>query len=350
MQIGFFDIHLNMKETGIGRYGYELTKRLRKSIDIKILKVSHHFFSKKFIKIFFAPLVLRFNKPDVLHALTPSEIAFEPGFKLPCKLVVTLHDLLPITFSENWPTRHNFLFKKGLKKSINYADKIIFVSNTVRTEFLKIYPSFDTQKSYVIYNGLDLDKFYTINNAKENIQKNYGITQDFFLFVGKLEKRKNVTLLLDVIKEINILYKNFILLIIGPKDPFYQLRFKNYPVKHFNFIMDKDLPLFYSAASGFVFPSLYEGFGIPIAEAMACGCPVICSDIPVLREIYEGAAIFCSPYDKSSWYQAMNQLIADQELRNKLKLEGFNKTKMFNWDNVARETLKVYNKIEQRSN
>jgi glycosyltransferase involved in cell wall biosynthesis len=348
MQIGFFDLNLDVKETGIGRYGYELVKRLAPIVETKILKINAQFFKKKYIRTFFAPVVLRFNKPDILHALTPSEIAFESGFKFPCKLVVTVHDLLPITFSENWPTRHNFLFKQGLRKSINYANKIIFDSNIVRKEFLKMYPNFDEQKTCVIYIGLNSSSFHTIDEAKKNLEERFDIKEDFFLFVGKLEKRKNVAILLDIIKEINVKHNNLILLIIGPKDPFYQLDFGNYPVKYLNFVSDDDLPSFYSAATGFVFPSLYEGFGIPIAEAMACGCPVICSDIPVLKEIYEGAAIFCPPSDKSAWYQVMSRLIFDRQLRDNLKQKGFIKVKQLSWNNVANETLKVYEEIQQQ--
>jgi glycosyltransferase involved in cell wall biosynthesis len=346
MKVGVFDIHLTLKATGLGRYGYELTKRLISRTELMILKVNYRIFPKNFIKIFFAPIVLRLNnKPDILHALAPTEIAFFSGFEFPCKLVVTIHDLLPIIFPENWPTRQDFLFGRGLKNTIRNADKIIFVSNTVKKEFLKMYPTFNEQKTCVIYNGLNQQLFQPVVNAKQKVYEQFGIAEDFFLFVGRLEKRKNILILLEVIKEIHRKNKNFILLLAGPDDPFYQLNLSNYPVKRLYFVDDTQLPLLYSAAVGFVFPSLYEGFGIPVAEAMACGCPVICSDIPVLREIYDEAAIFCSPLNKNAWYQAMLQLISNQELRKKLTQNGFKKAARLSWDNAADQVFSVYNEL-----
>lgn len=236
--------------------------------------------------------------------------------------------------------------------ALKHAWKIITVSNFTKKEILEIYPWAKKEKIIPIHNGFPSNSYYPQENEEKinNVLVKYGLEKPYFLYVGRLEKKKNTALLVEslaILKEIYPKTKERLVLIGNAGFGFDEVK---YLIEQFNLVNDVvttgwvdeiDLPLIFNGASSFVFPSRHEGFGIPVIQAMACGIPVIVSDIPVLREIAEQAALYFDVNNKDALVQAMARSINDQNLRSDLKLAGIKQAANFSWEKCARETMAV---------
>jgi len=211
-----------------------------------------------------------------------------------------------------------------------------------------------SEKIVVIHYGVS-ENFKPVEvKEKEKILKKYGIKNSFILAVSNLQPRKNLKRL---IKAYLHLLKNkdnfqFSLVIVGRKLWLYKEIFKevrgldlNDKIIFTDYIPEKDLIYLYNLAEVFVYPSLYEGFGFPVLEAMACGCLVITSNLSSLPEICEKAAILVNPYDIKAIANAINEVISNNNLRKFLKNEGLKQSQKFSWEKTAKKTLKVYEEV-----
>lgn len=279
------------------------------------------------------------------------DVYFNPTHYLPPfspeNSVVSILDLSYIYFPELFKRKERVKLVNWSKYSANKAKKIITISNSSKNDIIKEY-GIDANKIAVVYPGIKDLKF----NSKvkmTNIREKFDIKKNYILFVGTLQPRKNVNKLIEAFAALNT---DLELVIIGKKGWQFEdilLAPKRYgvedKVKFLHEVNDEELIEFYKNAEFFVLPSLYEGFGLPVLEAMQLGCPVITSDISSLPEAGGDAAMYFNPNDVSDIAAKMQKLIDDKGLREKMIKKGYDQVKKFSWDKSAKETLKVFEEI-----
>jgi glycosyltransferase involved in cell wall biosynthesis len=289
------------------------------------------------------------NKADfIYHA---------PGYILPynCPVpsVVTVHDLIAIKYPLWCQYESEWYFRLFFRKGIEQANKIIAVSHTVKTDIIETY-AVDPEKIEVVYHGIS-NAFRKINDKEKlaAVASKYNLPDQYLLFVGNLEPKKNIV---NIIRAFHQLMNepgfNHKLVIVGRKGWKYESIFK--VVNDLNLQKDifftgyvplEDLPSIYSMATVFVFPSLYEGFGLPVLEAMACGLPVITSNRGALPEISGDSAIHVDPTNINDIAEAISGVVSDRILREELAVKGLYRASKYNWNETAKNTLKVYTSI-----
>jgi len=241
-----------------------------------------------------------------------------------------------------------------LPKSIKNADMIIAVSENTKKDIINCF-NISSDKIQVVYEGVD--DFFKIINDKgrlEQVRKKYNISKDFILNVSMITPRKNLITLIKAFKLLrdskNIKCQ---LVIAGGKGWWYEDVFKTVSALRLEdeviftgYVPDEDLLYLYNAATLFAYPSLYEGFGLPILEAMSCGCPVVASNVSSIPEVCEDAALMINPKDVEELSQAMYKLIIEGSLRQMLIKKGLERVKQFSWRKTAEQTLEIYNKLK----
>ena len=288
-------------------------------------------------------------KPDLVHY--PS---FNSSLYSPIPFVVTIHDLIYYLYPDACPNKLGYLYAKTMLKYVARKSKLVIaVSFSSKKDIVK-YLKIPEEKVCVIYHGIS-KKYHPIKNP-ENFLKKYNLPVNYILYIGNHEPRKNI---IGLIKAYSISkFKNdYFLVIGGKKDP---RRKKTYEVVKelsledkvifTDYIVEEDLPAIYSAAKLFVFPSFYEGFGLPPLEAMACGTPVICSNATSLPESVGDAAITVEPGDNNGLAKAIDKVLSIQVLREELIRKGIERAKKFSWENTAKRTIEVYKIALEYSN
>jgi glycosyltransferase involved in cell wall biosynthesis len=233
--------------------------------------------------------------------------------------------------------------------SLKHSDRIITVSEFTRDEILKVYRP-KNQEIAVIHNGFNNRLYKKINNEKKisAVLEKYGLVRPYFLYVGRLEKKKNTPLLIEAFVRFKHRNENRLekLVLIG--DASFGSEEIKYIIHEFGlqnevlmpgWASEEDIPYIISGATAFILPSLHEGFGITILQALACGVPTIASDIPVLREVAGSAALFFDPHDKEDLAKIMEKIITDEHLRQELIDRGLKRAAEFSWEKCARQTL-----------
>jgi glycosyltransferase involved in cell wall biosynthesis len=233
--------------------------------------------------------------------------------------------------------------------SLKHSDKIITVSQFTRDEILKMYKC-QEKKITAIQNGFNNLLYKKIGDEQKisEVLNKYGITRPYLLYVGRLEKKKNTPLLLEAFVKLKHHYPDLTekLVLIG--DASFGSDEIKYIIHEFGLENDvimpgwtseEDIPYIFNGAAAYILPSLHEGFGITILQALACGVPVAASDIPVLREIAGDAALFFNPHDKEEMAAVMEKIITDRALRLGLIARGLKQASEFSWEKCARETL-----------
>jgi glycosyltransferase involved in cell wall biosynthesis len=267
--------------------------------------------------------------------------------------VVTCYDIYPYIKNRN-SIANKFLWNlriKGLKR----ANKIIAISYKTKKDLVQ-YCKINPNNIDVVYIGIDHNNFKIQKKEKIDKFKNiYKIDKNnkYILYVGSCEKRKNVPYLIESfykLKKNNKFSKIKLILITNPSQEVKHLINTlqlNSEIIIFSNIEEDVLPFFYNMASVFVFPSLYEGFGLPPLEAMACGCPVITSNIPSITEIIGNSGIFIDPNNKESLFNALQKFFENYKSRIVLRKMGLNQSKKFSWENFANQTFFIYKNINK---
>lgn len=268
--------------------------------------------------------------------------------------IVTIHDLTLSKFPGQRKTTlmHKMGYQMTIKNIVSKAWRVICVSEHTKEDAIKML-GVGVEKIRVIYEGISNDIQPVADTAVlSSIKQKYGITVPYFLYTGAWRKHKN---LVNLIKAYN-LYRNIhdgnnVLVLAGKIDPNYKE--VTDAIHEFGlsshiltpgFIPDADLPGLYSGAQGFVFPSLYEGFGLPPLEAMACGCPVAVSNVSSLPEVCGEAAVYFDPNDPEKICEAMNQ-ITQPNVRDTLIKTGLDHVKTFSWPLMTQKTLGIYREV-----
>lgn len=268
---------------------------------------------------------------------------------IPCPSAVAILDLSYIHFPQLFKKRDLYQLKLWGKYSLKRASAIITISEASKSDIINFY-KVPSSKVMVVYPGIKIkDKKLNIKNTMQSskiLKEKYGISEKYILFVGTLQPRKNVARLIEALSEIQD--KNIKLVIVGKKGWMFEEIMKapskygvSDRVKFIDNVSDEELPGFYADASCFVLPSLYEGFGLPILEAMQSGCPVITSKVSSLPEAGGDAAIYVNPHDSSDIAQKIDRVLSDENLRNEMVKKGLEQVKKFSWEKTAEETLKV---------
>jgi len=310
-------------------------------------------FLKKVIKapnIFwhlFVLIDLIFKKPDLFFAPLSYIV---PSLNIFSKNIIIVYDLcvfLPIRTGVNFKT--SLLERMFLGIAAKRAEKIITISESTKKDIAK-YFRINPSKILITYPGLN-QNIAMGDNSREILNK-YNLPPDFLLFVGTLEPRKNIVRLIEAYHRLIINYQllitNFKLVIVGKRGWHYQEIFEKVKklqlenrVVFLNYVSDEDLPYLYNSAACFIYPSLYEGFGLPVLEAMACGCPVITSNVSSLPEVVGEAGILIDPYNIDEIAEALQKVLTDENLRQELKRKGLEQARKFSWEKTARGILKI---------
>lgn len=251
--------------------------------------------------------------------------------------VVTIHDLSPIDHPEWFSSRFAAWYQFLLPRLTRRVEKIITDSNFTLSRLVEVL-NIPEEKVQVIPLGVS-DNFQPINQpALEQIQAKYNLTKPYILSLGSLEPRKNIIGITQAWNRINHDFPEFELVIVGDtgfpfKDPGIDRSISR--LRLLGRIADQDLPGLYSGALCFVYPSVYEGFGLPVLEAMACGAPVITSNTTSLPEVAGDACLLINPHSSEDISEAILKVLQDGNLRETLRIKGIHRAREFSWDTTA---------------
>ncbi len=330
----------------INRRGSELLHDSVPEVHVHTLQPAIRWFSVPFA----LPIHLLARPADVFHATYVA-----PPF-VPSKLIFTLHDLSPFSHPEFYPPAIRFRLQKGFASSIRRAAAILCVSEFTRRHLLEQFPA-AAPKAFLTHHGLD-PAFHAVYD-REQVQgclDRYGIAGPYLLSAGKLQARKNTV---RVIEAYGLLKRNtklpHKLLMVGRKmwtsdevDPLIDRLGLREQIIMTGHVPPEDLPLLYTGANALVFPSLFEGFGFPVLEAMACGCPVVTSTVTSLPEIAGDAAVLVDPYRPEAIAEGIESILTNPKRRQELIQKGLERARQFTWERTAEQVLKIYEAVAAR--
>jgi len=291
-----------------------------------------------------APRALRADPVDVFHGVT----GFELPVGVPGRLVTTVHDLVPLRWPALVPRRHRWAVRCLLGGALRRAARVIAVSEATRAELLARY-RLAPEKVRVIHEAADPRFGPAAAPARSAVRARYGLRAPYVLFLGLLEPKKNVGALLGAVARLRAqgAWGPTELVVAGaagwgPDTGRAARRLGLDGVTRFlGPVPDADLPALYGEALAFVFPSLWEGFGLPVLEAMAAGTPVVASNRGALPEVTAGAALLVDPRP-APLAEALGTILGDPGLQARLREAGLTRAAAFSWDRTAAQTLAVY--------
>ncbi len=296
--------------------------------------------------IFFAP------SSYIIPGILPSTI----------KTILTIHDLIAFLYPNTHNKKATIIEKLLLRRALRRAAHVCTVSENTRADLLERF-HYDSQKITTVYCGAG-EEFLPI--PKENLKDfivQTNLPAKFFLAVGTLEPRKNYLNLIKAFKKVSDLNPDYHLIIVGKNGWGRSLRSalhlsygyekihanikENYLTKKIHllgYLSNKSLVNLYSLATALVFPSLYEGFGLPPLEALQCGCPIIASNTSSIPEVVGAAALFINPESPDQITGAMLKIIKEPQLATQLRAKGLIQAKKFSWKNSAKQLLEIFQK------
>jgi glycosyltransferase involved in cell wall biosynthesis len=270
-----------------------------------------------------------------------------------CRFVITLHDVIPYKMPETVSDRYLKIFSDHIPKIISECDGIITVSNYSKKDIVETL-NFPENKVYVTHLASE-DIYRPLDKriSRYIAEKYYSIYGDFILYVGGFSPRKNIVGLIESFSKLLCSYKKDVKLVIaGKQGKSYEIYKKRAEELHISdkvlfpgFVSIEHLPYIYNASQLFVYPSFYEGFGLPPIEAMSCGVPVIASNVTSVPEVVGDAGLLINPKDIDNLCDCMFRALSDEELRKKLISLGLSKASDLSWDKTANETISAYNRI-----
>ena len=342
-----YQIMIAQKFGGISRYIYEISSRLPAlGADVKLSCIHNHnyYFAERFGLHKMSQIsrgVFHFvNKAERFFDLKRTDYdIFHPTYYYASKpsrgkFIVTVHDLTQELYEGIYPVSRRVIRAK--RRIIPQADRIIAVSENTKRDILKFFPAINPEIISVIYHGSSL---------KPVINSQALLPYDYVLFVGMRSMYKNFARFTEAMKNIMARDKDIHVFCAGGGN-FTAEEISSFGEFSGRFhqagLSNDDLARAYNGARCFAFPSEYEGFGIPLLEAFACGCPVVCANASSLPEVAENAAEYFSPLDIDDMAGKISEVIRNESLRENLRASGRERLKFFDWDKAARETLECY--------
>ena len=349
---------------GISRYYKDLTASLlKRGQDVKIFAGIHinyyiqllpekvvrgikiYNYPPKSVRAFqwfnhgFTQLQLPRWKPDIIHETYYSQL---PVLKTNAVRLTTVHDMIHELYASMLSSKD--ITSSLKKKTVSRVDHIISISENTKRDLVKLF-GIDESKISVVHHGIDSSLFQNVVGNLDTSNKPY------LLHVGSRDGYKNFSGLIKAVASSSLLMRDFDVITVGArfstveKNLISSLGFANNQVKRISYLTDMQLARFYSNAAAFIYPSLYEGFGLPPLEAMAAGCPVVCSNTSSMPEVVRNAGVYFNPLDIEEMRNAIERVVFSEDLKNKLVKLGYENIKNFTPSKCASKTLEVYSKL-----
>ena len=293
-------------------------------------------------EVFSHLLIKRRRDVDIFHE---TYYSINDNCPLSAKRVITIHDMIHEKYARYFPAQDKT--RKHKAHAVGNADHIICVSENTRRDLMDLL-NVPEEKISVVYHG------YTLSCSRNDI-KTVNNKKPFVLYVGKRDGYKNFELILRAFSNSQLLQKEISIVCFGGGKTLAQekelLRLLRLPSDCVTYIDGNDHVLagLYASAKAFIYPSLYEGFGIPLLEAMALGCPVLCSNTSSIPEVVGNAALLFDPKDAGNLQIALEKVVFSSDCSETLKVKGYERIKLFSWEKCAEETLRVYKHVLERS-
>ncbi|MFO7726160.1 MAG: glycosyltransferase family 1 protein [Oceanipulchritudo sp.] len=355
--------------SGVGRYIISISRSLQKQAS----PFEHHFYYQKWthrafpsvdrelrihrgpsLSRFFRPLARRLQKASGGRLSRSHDLYWEPNHIFEPSLrartrILTVHDLSTLRFPEWHPPRRMAHFEAAFRKAVHAADHIVTVTGAIKRE-LQDLEGIDPGSVTVIPNGIDGNLFHHGKGCPDRTLPGNVRPGHFILFVGTIEPRKNLGLLVEAHQSLpGHLRREFPLVIAGgdgwSSEHLVQRIADDPSCIRAGFVDNEALSDLYRAATVMVYPSHYEGFGLPPLEAMACGCPVIASAIPAHREVLGEAALFCNPGDPVDLADRLDRLLQSPSLQDHCRKAGIQRARSFSWERSASDLLALFRKL-----
>jgi glycosyltransferase involved in cell wall biosynthesis len=369
MHVGFDITPLAGQRTGVGTYCHYLLKHLLRIGECRVTGFSASLppprldgfetLARRRLKIPTRALYAsweRFRLPRIESLMPGINVYHATNYFLPpsrsVKRVVTFHDLAFIRWPELCSPKISGLFARNAARFAAEADAVIACSESTRADTIELLGA-DPGKVAVVYEAVDED-FAPVDRseAASRLERAYGIRGPFVLFVGTVEPRKNLRALVEAFARIAGDVPHTLVLAGGPgwnSAPVFEAVERlglGERVVCTGFVSNhSDLACFYSAADLFVFPSLYEGFGLPLLEAMTCGCPITAAKTSSIPEVAGAAALYFDPASPGDIAACIKSLLEDAPMRSGLAAKGLVQAAKFSWDTCAQATLDVYKRV-----
>ncbi len=280
----------------------------------------------------------------------PVDLFYSPDFVLPptrpgTRTLLTVHDLSFLRYPDHFVPKLVRYLERVVPASVARADRVLADSEATRADLIRLLGT-PPEKVEVLYSGVDA-RFRPEREPgeRERLRARYGLDRPYVLSVGTLQPRKNYVRLIRAFVRLPDTGRG--LVIAGGQGWLYESVLEEaarHPdrVRVLGFVEDADLPALYRGADLFVFPSFYEGFGLPVLEAMACGVPVVCSGVSSLPEVAGDAALLVDPEDEDGLRGAMERALEDEGLRREMAARGRARAAQFTWERAARQLLEVF--------
>jgi glycosyltransferase involved in cell wall biosynthesis len=367
MRIGIDFTSASRERAGIGRYARELIRALSR-VDQKNMYVlfvprdAHEdllrFDWAKNFSMVRAPLTERYLAALWHRARVPLpmevfvgtiDVCYSPDFLLPPtfakRKLVTVHDLSYVRVPECFPQPLLNYLNRAVPRSVARADMILADAASTQRDLIDVY-RLPPEKIRVVYSGVDARFRPDVSEVSMQRVRELTRGKPYLLSVSTIQPRKNYVRLIEAFARIASSELQFV--VAGGKGWMYDQVFQTIEKLGLqervilpDFIFDDDLPALYAGATLFVYPSLYEGFGLPVAEAMACGAPVVSSNASSLPEVGGDAVLYFDPRDVDAMVETIRRALSDESLRWDLRARGFAQAKKFSWEKAARE-LQAY--------
>ncbi len=294
---------------------------------------------------------VRQDRPDLLH------VQYTAPLGCPVPVVVSVHDVSFLEHPEYFPKERAWQLQQTVRRTVKRAARILTVSEFSRASILKVYGDLEEDKVVVVPNAA-APEFRPIPRevARAALRKRFPVPGPFILSVGDIQPRKNQSGLIRAFAKLIRAYPQLKhdLVLVG-KETWRADRAREAAresgvsdrIRFLGFVSDGDLLNLYNACDLYVFPSYYEGFGLPVLEAMACGRAVACSNTSALPEVVDGAAILFDPYAVDEIARAMADVLLDSELRMRMERLGMQRAAHFSWTNSAQQTLDVFHDVAE---
>ena len=294
------------------------------------------------------PLTLRRERVTLFHA---------PHYVLPrlvsCRSIVTIHDCIHLMFPQYLPNRLAFRYAKtSMAMAARHANRVLTVSETSKRDIMKFFGT-PAEKIDVIYNAFD-ERFAADpdEEAVDRVRERFQLHHPFVLYAGNVKPHKNLERLIEAFHLVRSAGLDLKLVLIGDEISKYAAlrravhKYQLHPhVRFLGYLPEETLAILYRLAGVFVFPSLYEGFGLPPLEAMASGTPVVTSNVSSLPEVTGDAAVLVDPYNPSAIAEGIRRVLTDRSLSDELRRKGLARARQFSWETSVRRIRDIYREV-----
>lgn len=319
---------------------YEFLGIKKKNFHFIELDIKNTMLARNFYLAVKLPIDCRRYNPDILFLIDTQAIILKPSNS--CKIISTIHDLAEFVVPEKYSPKQAFIRRLIVKHQVKISSRIMTVSNYSKSDICQRF-SIDSKRVVVVY-----------NSAEPPSSRKLHAPDNFFLYVSEIERAKNLASLVKAYSKLpNSIKEKYMLYIVGKKGNDYNnvidiirtLGIKN-RVKFFGFVSDEELSDLYSKAYCFIFPSVFEGFGLPVLEAMGKGTPVLCSNSSSIPEVGGDAVLTFSPYNEEEIANQIIDLVEKEGLRQNMIEKGLQRAKLFSKEAQAKGTLDVFESIK----